>query len=160
MSVSARIRRLSRLVPFPALLWAAACGGGDNKSPTGPDGEPGPEPGQQHRVGFELVRLGLVGLPADTQLEDCVETRFYSGGIQIDPKTGEWQMNLMVHDDSGDWEFQDRGGSEGDDTTVIFDSELDGGSYDGTVNDDGTEVKIMYDWCVNGVPDVQLVFDR
>ena len=69
-------------------------------------------------------------------------------------------MNLMVHDDSGDWEFQDRGGSEGDDTTVIFDSELDGGSYDGTVNDDGTEVKIMYDWCVNGVPDVQLVFDR
>ena len=30
MSVSERIRRLSRLVPFPALLLAAACGGGDS----------------------------------------------------------------------------------------------------------------------------------
>ncbi len=31
-------------------------------------------------------------------------------------------------------------------------------THQGTV--DGGEVRIMYDWCFNGVPDVQLVFDR
>jgi hypothetical protein len=41
---------------------------------------------------------------------------------------------------------------------VWFDSQISGTSYAGTVN--GTEVKIMYDWCYNGVPDVQLVFAR
>jgi hypothetical protein len=25
---------------------------------------------------------------------------------------------------------------------------------------DGPEIRIMYDWCENGVADVQLVFDR
>ena len=36
MTWSERIRRLIGLVPLPALLLAAACGGDDNKSPTGP----------------------------------------------------------------------------------------------------------------------------
>ena len=43
-------------------------------------------------------------------------------------------------------------------TGVSFDSQISGSSYQGTV--DGGEVTIMYDWCYNGVPDVQLVFDQ
>jgi hypothetical protein len=31
-------------------------------------------------------------------------------------------------------------------------------SHQGTV--DGPEIRIMHDWCENGVADVQLVFDR
>jgi hypothetical protein len=153
------MRRLSRLVPFPALLLAAACGGGE-KSPTGPnDPAPGPGP-QQNRVEFRLASLGLVGLPADLQIEDCKLTRFYSGKIQIDPKSGEWQVDLQVHDDTGDWGFRDWGQSTGNGTDVLFDSDYSGITYQGTVNGNGTEVTMMYDWCANGVPDVQLVFDR
>jgi hypothetical protein len=37
-------------------------------------------------------------------------------------------------------------------------SKYSGATYPGTI--DGGEVAIMYDWCYNGVPDVQLVFDR
>ena len=143
------IRRLSKLSPWTALLMAIACGGGD-KSPTGPDGGNAAE--------FELVALGKVGLPADTQLEDCTATRFYSGAIRLDPATGRWQIALQVHDNSGDWGYRDEGETEVDGQTVWFDSEISGTSYEGTV--DGTEVKIMYDWCYNGVPDVQLVFAR
>jgi len=48
----------------------------------------------------------------------------------------------------------------GDDATVLFESDESGVTYNGTVNQDGTEVTIQYDWCFDGVPDVQLVFDR
>jgi hypothetical protein len=145
------LRRLSRLSPWTALLMTAiGCGGGD-KSPTGPGGDNVAE--------FELVALGRAGLPADTQLEDCTATRFYGGAIRLDPATGRWQIALKVHDDnSGDWGYQDEGQAEADGETVWFDSQISGTSYAGTVN--GTEVKIMYDWCYNGVPDVQLVFAR
>jgi hypothetical protein len=156
------MRRLTTLSPWTTLLIAAVgCGGGD-KSPTGPTGPGGggEDPGGPTAVEFELVRLGLAGLPADTQLEDCTPTRFYGGTIAIEPKTGEWQIDLQVHDDDGDWPYRDYGGSVGDDTEVLFDSQVSGVSYEGTVNADGTEIKIMYDWCFNGVPDVQLVFVR
>jgi hypothetical protein len=145
------LRRLSKLSPWTALLMAAiGCGGGD-KSPTGPGGDNVAE--------FELVALGRAGLPADTQLEDCTATRFYGGAIRLDPATGRWQIALQVHDDnSGDWGYRDEGQAEADGETVWFDSQISGTSYAGTVN--GTEVKIMYDWCYNGVPDVQLVFAR
>ena len=142
-------RRLSILAAGPALLLATACGGGD-KGPTGPGGGNAAE--------FELVALGRVGLPADTQLEDCTATRFYGGAIRLDQATGRWQIALQVHDDSGDWGYRDEGQAEADGETVWFDSQISGTSYQGSVND--TEVKIMYDWCYNGVPDVQLVFAR
>ena len=159
MSVSERIGRLSRLVPFPALLLAAACGSGDNKSPTGP-GEQG-QGDNPNAIEFQLVALGRVGLPTDAQLEDCGVTRFYGGKINIDPNSGEWDIHLRVHDDnSGDWGYLDSGRSVGDDETVLFESDVSGVTYNGTVNGDGTEVTIMYDWCFDGVPDVQLVFDR
>jgi hypothetical protein len=157
-----KMRRLTKVSPWTALLIAAVgCGGGD-KSPTGPNnpgpGDPGP--GQQSSVEFQLAALGFAGLPADAQVEDCQLTRFYGGKIAIDPKSGDWQIDLKVHDDSGDWHYRDYGGSEGDGTTVFFDSQVSGISYEASVNGNATEIKIMYDWCANGVPDIQLVFDR
>jgi len=159
MTWSERIRRLIGLVPLPALLLAAACGGDDNKSPTGPGNQgQGDNP---NAIQFQLVALGRVGLPADLQLEDCGVIRFYGGKINIDPNSGEWDIHLRVHDDqSGDWGYLDSGRSVGDDETVLFESDVSGVTYNGTVNGDGTEVTIMYDWCFDGVPDVQLVFDR
>src|SRR6478672_7997688 len=155
MSSSKRIQRLSRLVPWAALLMATACGGGD-KSPTGPDNGAG-----GNQVKFQLVALGLAGLPADAEVEDCTLTRFYGGSLQIDPNSGEWQLSLKVHDKNyGDWGYKDEGASEGDGTIVWFDSQISGTSHEGAVNADASEIKIMYDWCENGVADVQLEFDR
>jgi hypothetical protein len=149
MQRSEMIRRLRRLVPWPTLLLAAACGGGD-KGPTGPGG--GDEP-----IGYELVSLGRMGLPADAQLEDCTLTRFYSGQLQV-TDDWSWQISLQVHDVDGDWGYLDEGEVEEDGEAFRFVSNVSGSSYQGTVN--GSEVSIMYDWCYNGVPDVQLVFDR
>ena len=163
MSWIESMRRLTRLSPWTvALIGAIGCGGGD-KSPTGPTGprEGGQGPGGSTAIEFELVRLGLVGLPADTQFEDCQVTRFYGGTIAIEPKTGQWQIDLRVHDDDdGNWAYRDLGGSAGNEESVLFESQVSGVTYEGTVNEDGTEIKILYDWCFNGVPDVQLVFVR
>ena len=154
-----KTRRLTTLSLGTTLLIAAVgCGGGD-KSPTGPDGQ-GPG-GDQNAMEFTLAALGRVGLPADAQLEDCQVTRFYGGTIAIEPKTGQWQIDLRVHDDDdGDWAYRDYGESVGNGETVFFDSQISGVRYEGTVDGDATEIKIMYDWCFDGVPDVQLVFDR
>jgi hypothetical protein len=43
---------------------------------------------------------------------------------------------------------------------VLFQSDYSGVTYPGGVNDDGTGVIILYDWCADGVPDVNLVFNR
>ena len=159
MSWNTRMRRLTTWLPWTTLLIAAVGCGGDNKSPTGP-GDQG-EGDNPNAIEFQLVALGRVGLPTDAQLEDCGVTRFYGGKINIDPNTGQWDIHLRVHDDeSGDWGYLDSGRSVGDDETVLFESDISGVTYNGTVNGDGTEVTIMYDWCFDGVPDVQLVFDR
>ena len=135
MSVlSERIRRLARLVPFPALLLAAACGGGD-KSPTGPTGPGDPGPDIQSPVDFQLSSLGLVGLPADLAIEDCQMTRFFSGKIEIGRNSGEWQIDLQVHDDTGNWGFRDYGHSVGNGSQVSFTSDYSGISYQGAVNE-------------------------
>ena len=143
------IRRLRRLVPWPTLLLAAACGG--DKGPTGPG--VGMEP-----VSYDLVSLGRAGLPADAQLEDCTLTRFYSGGLRV-TDDGSWEIRLQVHDDiDGDWGYADEGEVEEDGGAFWFVSDVSGSVYQGTL--DGSEATIMYDWCYDGVPDVQLVFDR
>jgi hypothetical protein len=133
-----------------ALFLATACGGGD-KSPTGP-GDGG------DAATYDLVALGRAGLPADAKVEDCTITRFYGGGLQVHDD-GTWQITLQVHDiNYGDWGYRDEGEIEQDGSTVWFDSQISGTSHAGTV--DGPEIRIMYDWCENGVADVQLVFDR
>jgi hypothetical protein len=147
MRMSGRIRRLSRLVPWPTLLLAAACGGGKD-GPAGPGDE---------TARYELVSIGRVGLPADVALEDCSLTRFYEGRLEV-TDDGIWWIGLNVHDFSGDWGYSDEGVLDDDGTTVWFDSDLSESVYAGTI--EGSEVKIMYDWCYNGVPDMQLVFAR
>ena len=80
MSWIESMRRLARLSPWTGLLVAAVgCGGGD-KSPTAPGGG-------DTATDFSLVALGRAGLPADVKVEDCTLTRFYSGGITIDPSS-------------------------------------------------------------------------
>jgi hypothetical protein len=135
-----------------ALLTAACGGGGGDNNPTDPGNQNGGD-----AVNFDLVALGFAGLPADTQIEDCKETRFFGGTLHLDA-TGKWQMKLKVHDDTGDWGSIDSGQFEQDGSTMQFTSQYSGASYQGSFN--GTELKIMYDWCFNGVPDVQLVFDK
>src|SRR5438477_375893 len=92
--------RLGILAGGSALLLATACGGGD-KNPTGPGGG-------GDAATYNLVSLGRAGLPADAQLEDCSTTRFYSGGLKVSAN-GTWDLRLKVHDDSGDWGYQDEG---------------------------------------------------
>ena len=139
---------------FTLACLAAACGGGkDGSGPTGPGGGNGG--GDSHQL--ELVALGFAGLPADAQLEDCSLTRFYSGTLQLNTRTGSWQINLQAHDESGDFGYEDDGQMETDGSnTVWFNSAVSGSTYQGTAG--GGEIKIMYDWCYDGVPDVQLVF--
>lgn len=150
MSMSEKMRLLSRLVPWPALLMAAACGGGDGDRPTGPGG------GGEAPDNYRLVALGFAGLPADLVTEDCIETRFYSGGLDV-AGDGRWQIRLKVHDDNlGDWGYKDEGQIEVDGETVWFDSQITEMSFEGSIADGA--IRIMYDWCENGVPDVQLVF--
>lgn len=150
MTGSWGIRRLVTLAPWTALVLAIGCGGGD-KGPTGPGGGQGAER-------YELVSLGRMGLPADVALEGCTMTRFYSGRLDV-ADDGTWQIGLEVHDGvDGDWGYLDEGEIDDDGETVWFDSWVSGSSYPGAV--DGTEITLMYDWCFDGVPDVQLVFDR
>ena len=149
MARSGRIRRLVMLAPWTALLLGIGCGGGSD-NPNGPGGEQGP-------FSYELVSIGRVGLPADLALEDCATTRFYGGGLEV-TDDGSWRMSLQVRDGSGDWGYLDQGDAWEDAGILWFDSEVSGVSYQAAV--EGTEVKIMYDWCFDGVADVQLVFDR
>jgi hypothetical protein len=153
MSSRGGIARMVAAAPVLALLLAGACGGGDH-NPAGPTGPGGGNGGGEQ---LALVALGFAGLPADAQLEDCTLTRFYSGDLQLDSRTGSWQITLEAHDDNyGDFGYEDDGSMENDGDTVWFTSAVSGSSYRGTV--DGDEIRIMYDWCYNGVPDVQLVF--
>ena len=161
MSGKTSMRRRTKWLPWTTLLIAAiGCGGGGDKSPTGPTGPGDPGPNNPDATDFRLVALGRVGVPVEAEIEDCKLTQFKSGKIAIEPRSGEWQIDLQVHDDTGDWGFRDWGQSLGNGTEVLFESDYSGITYDGTVNGDGSEVTMMYDWCANGVPDVQLVFDR
>jgi hypothetical protein len=140
------------LAPYAALLLAAACGGGGEKTPTDPTEPAG------NGLQYSLASLGRMGLPADAELENCKLTRFYSGKLTLDPDTGDWEFVLQVHDDDGDRGFYDHGTAESDGGDVWFESDMSGVSYRGTAST--SDVTIMYDWCFNGEPDVQLVFDR
>jgi hypothetical protein len=141
-------RRLIILAAVPTVVLAGACGGGD-KSPTGPGGGDNVDT-------WELVALGRAGLPADAQLEDCSATRFYSGKLEL-TDNGGWRIRLQVHDHSGDWGYEDEGQYQADGNTGLFKSNISGSTYQATY--DGTDLAITYDWCFNGVPDVQLVFE-
>jgi hypothetical protein len=149
MSWRERMRRLSTLVPWTALLMAIGCGGGD-KSPAGP-GADGP-------ARYQLASVGRISLPADVQPEDCRLTRIYGGQLQL-TDDGDWQLRLQVHDGfDGDWQYGDQGEVDTDGAQLWLQSVYSGSTYTGQL--DGSTIRIMYDWCYDGVPDLQLVFDR
>lgn len=133
-------------------LVAAGCGGDKNPAGPGGGGNDGPE------GAYDLVALGRMGLPADVQVEDCILTRFYGGELTI-TENGTWQLELGFHDDNyGDATASDEGEFSQDGENVWFTSMYSGDTHEGSM--EGGEVTIMYDWCYNGVPDVQLVLER
>src|SRR5690348_14118031 len=123
MRMSERLRRLSTLVPWTALLLAG-CGGGGDKSPTGPDGGTG---GRQ----FDLASIGKVGLPADLTIENCTETVFKSGTLALNDD-GTWTIRLQVRDASGDWGYIDQGVGGGQNGAIWLESNVSGVTYQGT----------------------------
>jgi hypothetical protein len=146
-------RGLSVLLGGSALLLAAACGGGGDHSPTGPTNG-------GNTLQFSLVSLGQDRLPAQTEVENCTLTRFNSGGLTVN-RDGTWKLKLKIWDDNlGDWAYADNGTYEevGDGETVWFRSDITDMNFHGAVN--GPEVVMDYDWCEDGVPDVQLVFNQ
>jgi hypothetical protein len=153
MSSRGRIRRWTLLGPVLSLLLGTGCGGGGDKSPTGPGGG-----GDGGTARFELMSIGKVGLPADLNVEDCTLTRFY-GGQMVVTDDGSWELRLRVHDGNyGDWQSLDSGEVEDDGNNLWFVSDYSGARN--PVEVDGPEIRMMYDWCFNGVPDIQLVLDR
>jgi len=148
-----RKRGVSMLAVASAVLLATGCGGGGDKSPTGPGGGGNGVTGE-----YELVALGRAGLPTDVEVEDCIVTRFFEGGLKLNDD-GTWKLGLHIYDDNyGDSGYLDEGEYEQDGSTLWLWSVYYEATFQGTV--DGGEVSIMYDWCENGVPDVQFVFDR
>lgn len=139
----------SLLAAASAVLLATACGGDKNTGPGGGNGIEGE---------YDLVALGRAGLPTDVQIEDCIPTRFFEGGLKLNDD-GTWKIRLHIYDDNyGDSGYEDEGGYEQEGSTVWLWSVYYEATFQGTV--DGGEVSIMYDWCENGVPDLQFVFDR
>ena len=146
-------RRLVKLSAASTLVLAA-CGGGDS-NPTGPTNGGGGDGGGDIAT-LNLVALGFIGLPADVQVEDCMLTRFYGGKLEL-RENGAWTIKLQVHDESGDWGYRDDGEYQDNGDTGWFKSQITGMTYQATY--DGTDLRVMYDWCENGVPDVQRVFE-
>ena len=135
------------------LLLTAGCGG--DKGPTGPGGGGGDGPAGA----YELVAVDRSQVPAVVQVEDCIPTRFQRGELLLNPD-GTWWLELGFYDDN----YQD-GATASDDgayvqegSTVWLHSTFSGFTHQARVG--GAEVAILYDWCYNGVPDVELVLER
>ena len=103
-----------------------------------------------------MVAIGNAGLPAQAEVEDCRLTRFDGGKLEL-REDGAFRITLQVNDVSGDWGYRDEGEFQSNGATGWFRSNITGTTYQASY--DGTALRIDYDWCENGVPDVQLVFE-
>ncbi len=121
------------------------CGGSDGG--TGPGGGIG---GQ-----YDLVGINEDGLPESEAIEDCSETLFYSGSLSMNGS--HWEMRVDWEDDDGENWTGDNGSFERDGNNLYFRSEAWGGDFEGEV--EGSLVVLYYDFCSNGVADVDLVFE-
>jgi hypothetical protein len=149
-----RINTRTALAAMGAMVLATACGGGD-KGPTGPGGG---DPGVGAEGYYQLVALGGIEVPADLQVEDCIVTRFHGGDLWLQDD-GTWQLQIGFSDDNYDGATAtDEGDFEQDGSTLWLTSAYSGVSHEARIG--GGEVQIAYDWCFNGVPDVQLVLER
>jgi hypothetical protein len=140
------------LLATTAVLALAACGGGD-RSPTGPE----PEPGDGVVAELTLARIGFVSLPAYLAIEDCGHTRFTGGGMTF-YDDGSWEFAVAIQNDFGDTRFDNAGWYEQEGGALWFEDE-DGETFQGTIDEDGV-IAIDYDYCQNGQTDIQLVFAR
>ena len=137
-------RRLATLSAASTLVLAA-CGGGDKNL--------GPDTGGNVDT-WEMVAVGNAGLPAEAEVEDCRLTRFNSGKLEL-REDGTFRISFQVTDVSGDWGYHDEGEYQDNGDTGWFRSQITGSTYQAT--SDGPDLRIDYDWCENGVPDVQRV---
>jgi hypothetical protein len=126
-------------------LVLGGCGGSDGG--TGPGGGLG---GQ-----LELVGINEDGLPESEVIEDCDETWFYSGTLSMNG--ANWEMRVEWEDGNGESWTGDHGSFERDGNDLYFRSEAWGDEFEGEV--EGSLVVLYYDFCTNGVADVDLVFE-
>ena len=150
-------RRMVRVLAMSSVLLApAACGGGGDKSPTGP-GNGGNGDGDGGVSQFALARIGLISLPANLNIEDCAPTRFTGGAMRF-YDDGSWEFAIAIQDDLGNTRFDNAGWFEQEGGALWFEAE-DGETFQGTIDQDGV-IAIDYDYCQNGETDIQLVFAR
>ena len=121
----------------------------------GSDGNTGPGGGGGIGGQYDLVGINEDGLPESEVLEECSETVFYSGSLSMDGN--HWEMRVDWEDDDGENWTGDNGSFERDGNDLYFRSEAWGGGFEGEV--EGSLVVLYYDFCSNGVADVDLVFE-
>jgi hypothetical protein len=145
------LKRMWRTLPVSAgLVLAVACGG-DNDGGTGPGG--GSLSGS-----YQLVGVDEDGLPEVIQVENCGPARFTSGSMTLD-EDGNFELSIVYDDEEGPDGFQDHGRFQRQgDTDLSFSSVAWGDQFAGEV--DGDLVVLYYDFCANGVYDIDFVFEK
>jgi hypothetical protein len=147
------LQRIRRALPVAAgLFLVAACGGNDNGGGLGP-GNGGGLAGN-----YELVGINEDAIPEEEQMEDCAPTLFTGGSMTMDGD-GNFELSVEYQQFEGPDGWQDHGTFERhEDGGLSFDSEAWGDHFEGEV--DGDLVVLYYDFCTNGVHDIDLVFER
>lgn len=143
------LQRMGRMLPVVGLLLAGACGGGD--------GGTGPAGGGLSGT-YELVGINEDGLPEVEQVENCSPARFTSGSMVLD-EDGNFEFSILYDDENGQDGFQDHGQFQRHgDADLSFDSEAWGDRFNGEI--EGDLVVLYYDFCANGVADIDFVFEK
>jgi hypothetical protein len=137
-------------IPIVAgLLVTAACGG---------DGDGGTGPGGGSLAGtYELVGINEDGLPEDEQIEGCTWSTFTGGSIVLN-EGGTWQFTIAFDDETGEHLLQDNGQYRRDGLDLEFASAQFGDEFEGEI--EGDLVVLYYDFCANGVADIDFVFEK
>ena len=104
-----------------------------------------------------MVGINEDGLPEEEQMEECTSTLFQGGSLALSGN-GTWEFAIDVADENGEWTLQDGGRYESDGVDLQFASAAYGDQFEGEI--EGDLVVLYYDFCANGVADIDLVFER